>query len=50
MILSPPGMAGEYLQTLARVSKLLKHADTRDKLLQAPDTETIQELFNNFQQ
>jgi len=50
MILSPPGMAGEYLQTLARVSKLLKHADTRDKLLLAPDTETMQELFNNFQQ
>jgi PTS system nitrogen regulatory IIA component len=46
MILSPPGMAGEYLHTLARVSKLLKNADIRNKLLLATDTETIQELFN----
>ena len=46
MILSPPAMAGEYLQTLARVSKLLKDATTRNRLLQAADAETILELFN----
>ena len=46
MILSPPGIAGEYLQTLARVSKLLKDPTVRNKLLQATDTETILELFN----
>ena len=46
MILAPPDMAGEYLQTLARVSRLLKDSTTRNKLLQAPDTETILELFN----
>ena len=46
MILAPPDMAGEYLQTLARVSRLLKDTTTRNKLLQARDTETILELFN----
>jgi len=46
MILSPPGMAGECLQTLARVSKLLKDATVRNRLLQAADAETILELFN----
>ncbi len=46
MILSPLGMAKEYLQTLARVSKLLKDATTRNRFLQAADTETILELFN----
>ncbi len=46
MILSPPGMAEEYLQTLARVSKLLKDDNIRNKFLQAADVETILELFN----
>ena len=48
MILAPPDMAGEYLQTLARVSRLLKDSTTRNKLLQAPDTESILELFNRI--
>jgi PTS system nitrogen regulatory IIA component len=46
MLLSPPSMAGEYLQTLARVSKLLKNANIRSKLLQATDNATILKLFN----
>jgi PTS system nitrogen regulatory IIA component len=46
MILSPPGIAGEYLQILARVSRLLKDPTVRNRLLQATDTETILELFN----
>ena len=46
MILAPPDMAGEYLQTLARVSRLLKDTTTRNKLLQTTDTEIILELFN----
>ena len=46
MILSPPGMAEEYLQTLAHVSRLLKDATTRNNLLQAAAAETILELFN----
>ncbi len=46
MILAPPDMAEEYLQTLARVSMLLKDTTTRNKFLQAGDTETILELFN----
>ena len=46
MILAPPDMAEKYLQTLARVSRLLKDTTVRNKLLQARDTETILELFN----
>jgi PTS system nitrogen regulatory IIA component len=46
MILAPPDMAGEYLQTLARVSRLLKDATVGNRLLQAADAETILELFN----
>ena len=47
MILAPPDMAEEYLQTLAQVSRLLKDTITRSKLLQATDAETILELFNH---
>ncbi|MEA2115994.1 MAG: PTS sugar transporter subunit IIA, partial [Thermodesulfobacteriota bacterium] len=46
MILAPPDMAGEYLQTLARVSRLLRETTVRNKLLQARDPGTILELFN----
>ncbi len=46
MILAPSDMAEEYLQTLARVSRLLKDATVGNRLLQAADTETILELFN----
>ena len=46
MILSPSGMDKEYLQTLARVSKLLKDAATRKKLKQSVGTEPILKLFN----
>jgi PTS system nitrogen regulatory IIA component len=46
MILAPPDMAEEYLQTLARISRLLKDTTTRNQLLQTTDTEIILELFN----
>ena len=46
MILSPVGMAEEYLHTLARVSKLMKSESNRSKFLQARSRENIQQLFN----
>ena len=46
MILSPVGMAGEYLQTLARVSKLMNNEGNRNKFLQAGSEKNIQQLFN----
>ena len=46
MILSPPDMAGEYLQTLARTSKVFKDTDLRNQILTAVDAETIVQLFN----
>ncbi|RWX43479.1 PTS IIA-like nitrogen-regulatory protein PtsN [Candidatus Electrothrix aarhusensis] len=46
MILSPINMAEEYLQTLARVSKLMNSESKRNKFLQAGNKKTIQQLFN----
>jgi PTS system nitrogen regulatory IIA component len=46
MILSPAEMAAEYLQTLGRISKLLKDDSIRAKLLQAASTKTVQQLFS----
>jgi PTS system nitrogen regulatory IIA component len=46
MILSPINMAEEYLQTLARVSKLMNSESKRNKFLQAGSKKTIQQLFN----
>ncbi len=46
MILSPLDQAGEYLQTLARVSRLLKNSALRNDLLQAAGPDAILELFN----
>ena len=46
MILSPPSMAEEYLQILARVSRLLKDNTTRNTLLQATGKKTISAAFN----
>ena len=46
MILSPMGMAREYLQTLARISTLMNSESTRSKFLQASNKKTIQQLFN----
>ncbi|MCI5143314.1 MAG: PTS sugar transporter subunit IIA, partial [Candidatus Electrothrix sp. ATG1] len=46
MILSPIGMAEEYLQTLARVSKLMNNESNRNKFIQAGSKKTIQQLFN----
>ncbi|WPD23278.1 MAG: PTS sugar transporter subunit IIA [Candidatus Electrothrix scaldis] len=46
MILSPVGMAGEYLQTLAKVSRLMNNEENRNKFLQAKSRESIQQLFS----
>jgi nitrogen PTS system EIIA component len=46
MILSPADMASEYLQTLGRISRLLKDESIRDKLLQAASVKTVQQLFS----
>ena len=46
MILSPVNMAQEYLQTLARVSKLMNSESNRNKFLRAGSKESIQQLFN----
>ena len=45
LILSPDGMAGEYLKTLAQVSRLLKKAKNRTVLLETGDLDTIVDLF-----
>ncbi len=46
MILSPINMAQEYLQTLARVSKLMNSESNRNKFLQAGSKKTIRQLFD----
>ena len=46
MILSPLHMPQEYLQTLGRVSRLLKDEETRNKFRRATSTKTIRQLFN----
>jgi len=46
-ILSPIGMTDEYLQSLARVSRLLKSEDNRRLLLQAKTEQEIFDLFNS---
>ncbi len=45
LILAPVNLADEYLQTLARVSRLLKDSATRNRLLQATDSRRVQEIF-----
>jgi mannitol/fructose-specific phosphotransferase system IIA component (Ntr-type) len=47
MILSPPGMAEEYLHILARVSRLLKSNTTKTNLLQATGKKSISAIFNH---
>ena len=46
MILSPENIAAEYLQTLGRISRLLKDESIRAKLLQAGSPKTVQQLFS----
>ena len=45
LLLSPADQAGEYLKALARVSRILKHEDTRQQLLASPSPEAIAALF-----
>lgn len=46
LILAPDNMATEYLQTLGRISRLLKEESIRAKLLQAASPKTVQQLFS----
>ena len=46
LLLSPTDKAAEYLQTLARVSKILKNSDNRQRLLDCATREEIVALFN----
>ena len=45
LLLSPAGTAREYLLTLARMSKLLKHSGIRQRLLDSTSRDEIMALF-----
>jgi PTS system nitrogen regulatory IIA component len=47
-ILCPVGMADEYLQTLAQISRLLKSEKNRQKLLQIKSRQDVVDLFNSL--
>jgi len=49
-ILSPIGMADEYLQSLARISRLLKSEKNRNFLLQAETEQEVLDLFNSSEE
>ena len=46
LLLSPANKAGEYLQTLAAVSRILKQPEKRQQLLDSITREDIATLFN----
>lgn len=45
LMISPAGKGGEYLQTLARVSRILKEGRNRQRLLDCTSREEIVALF-----
>ena len=45
LMISPAGKGGEYLQTLARVSRILKEGSNRQRLLDCASREEIVALF-----
>ncbi len=45
LMISPAGKGGEYLQTLARVSRILKESRNRQRLLDCTSREEIAALF-----
>jgi PTS system nitrogen regulatory IIA component len=45
LLISPAGKAGEYLQALAQVSKILKKSTNRQRLLDCKNWEEIAALF-----
>ena len=45
LLISPAGKGGEYLQTLARVSKILKKSTNRNRLLDLATRDEIAALF-----
>lgn len=45
LLLSPAGKAGEYLHTLARVSKILKESGNRQRLFDSTSRDEIVQLF-----
>jgi PTS system nitrogen regulatory IIA component len=46
LLLSPANKAGEYLQTLAAVSRILKQQEKRQQLLDSTSRDDIATLFN----
>lgn len=48
MMGTPKEEANQYLQILARLCRLLRRNDFRDKLLAAPSPQDILQLFNDF--
>jgi len=46
LLLSPASKAGEYLQTLAAVSRILKQHEKRQQLLDSTSRDDIASLFN----
>jgi nitrogen PTS system EIIA component len=44
-VIGPKRKTGEHLKTLARVSRLLRNEDFRERLLKAPDGKTAFELM-----
>lgn len=46
LLLSPAGKADEYLRTLARVSRILKSGNNRQRLFESATREEIAALFN----
>ena len=41
LLVAPDGSAGAHLRALARISRLLKDASFRERLMQAPDAATL---------
>lgn len=48
IILGPPESRREHIRVLAKVSRLLGHADFRDELRHASDPEAITSVFRRF--
>jgi PTS system nitrogen regulatory IIA component len=45
LIVAPPDLAGMHLKALARVSRLLKEATVRQRLMEASDAKELENIF-----
>jgi fructose-specific phosphotransferase system IIA component len=48
IILGPKESRREHIKVLAKISRLLNHADFREELRQAPDAEAVMAVFMRF--